>query len=147
MSLLYCFEKEQEMSMELFDHGRGAVSLLLWNPLFLYRKMGLYVCQILAGGGDRALFDDSCDKRRSDAKAFVLLCGGNMDPFSCGGVFYCTCHEAWKKEELPVSDRAWCADPGRADHRFIKEKTGCCFIVSSGLFFGEDHRIRRSGKR
>mgnify|MGYP000567985921 CR=1 FL=1 len=35
----------------LFDHGRGAVSLLLWNPLFLYRKMGLYVCQILAGGG------------------------------------------------------------------------------------------------
>lgn len=95
--------------------------------------MGLYVCQILAGGGDRALFDDSCDKRRSDAKAFVLLCGGNMDPFSCGGVFYCTCHEAWKKEELPVSDRAWCAGPGRADHRFIKEKTGCCFIVSSGL--------------
>lgn len=60
--------------------------------------------------------------------------------------FYCTCHEAWKKEELPVSDRAWCADPGRADHRFIKEKTGCCFIVSSGLSFGEDHRIRRSGK-
>ncbi len=51
------------------------------------------------------------------------------------------------KEELPVSDRAWCAGPGRADHRFIKEKTGCCFIVSSGLSFGEDHRIRRSGKR
>ena len=63
--------------------------------------MELYVCQILAGGGDWTLFDDSCDKRRSDAKAFVLLCGGNMDPFSCGGVFYCTCHEAWKKEELP----------------------------------------------
>lgn len=60
--------------------------------------MGLYVCQILAGGGDRALFDDSCDKRRSDAKAFVLLCGGNMDPFSCGGVFYCTCHEAGRKK-------------------------------------------------
>ena len=86
-------------------------------------------------------------ERKRDAKAFVFLCGGNMDPFSCGGVFYCTCHEAWKKEELPVSDRAWCAGPGRADHRFIKEKTGCCFIVSSGLSFGEDHRIRRSGKR
>ena len=70
-----------------------------------------------------------------------------MDPFSCGGVFYCTCHEAWKKEELPVSDRAWCAGPGRADHRFIKEKTGCCFIVSSGLSFGEDHRIRRMFQR
>ena len=147
MSLPFMFRKRTgDEHGNLFDHGRGAVSLLLWNPLFLYRKMGLYVCQILAGGGDRALFDDSCDKRRSDAKAFVLLCGGNMDPFSCGGVFYCTCHEAWKKEELPVSDRAWCAGPGRADHRFIKEKTGCCFIVSSGLSFGEDHRIRRSGK-
>ncbi len=111
--------------------------------------MGLYVCQILAGGGDRALFDDSCDKRRSDAKAFVLLCGGNMDPFSCGGVFYCTCHEAWKKEELPVSDRAWCAGRGERITDSLKRRLDAALlyhqvcpsvkiIVSGGQGKGED---------
>ena len=57
MSLPFMFRKRTgDEHGNLFDHGRGAVSLLLWNPLFLYRKMGLYVCQILAGGRGSGTF-------------------------------------------------------------------------------------------
>lgn len=39
MSLPFMFRKRTgDEHGNLFDHGRGAVSLLLWNPLFLYRK-------------------------------------------------------------------------------------------------------------
>ena len=145
-SPFYVSKKEQEMSMEIYLITAGALFLFYYGILCFYTgKWDSTFARfwLVAGIGHFLMIPAT----KEEVKAFVLLCGGNMDPFSCGGVFYCTCHEAWKKEELPVSDRAWCAGPGRADHRFIKEKTGCCFIVSSGLSFGEDHRIRRSGKR
>ena len=147
-SPFYDFEKRTgDEHGNLFDHGRGAVSLLLWNPLFLYRKMGLYVCQILAGGGDRALLMIPATKEEVTRKLLFFCVAGIWILFLAVEFFIVRAMRPGRKEELPVSDRAWCAGPGRADHRFIKEKTGCCFIVSSGLSFGEDHRIRRSGKR
>lgn len=93
MSLPLCFEKEQEMSMEIYSITAGALFLFIMESSVSIPENGTLRLPDSGWWRGSGTFDDSCDKRRSDAKAFVFLCGGNMDPFSCGGVFYCTCHE------------------------------------------------------
>lgn len=77
MSLPFMFRKRTgDEHGNLFDHGRGAVSLLLWNPLFLYRKMELYVCQILAGGGDWTLLMIPATKEEVTRKLLFFCVAG-----------------------------------------------------------------------
>ena len=59
--------------MEIYLITAGALFLFYYGILCFYTgKWDSTFARFWLVGGIRALFDDSCDKRRSDAKAFVL---------------------------------------------------------------------------
>ena len=146
-SPFYVSKKEQEMSMEIYLITAGALFLFYYGILCFYTgKWDSTFARfwLVAGIGHFLMIPAT---KEEVTRKLLFFCVAGIWILFLAVEFFIVRAMRPKKEELPVSDRAWCAGPGRADHRFIKEKTGCCFIVSSGLSFGEDHRIRRSGKR
>ena len=73
-SPFYVSEKEREMSMEIYLITAGALFLFYYGILCFYTgKWKLYVCQILAGGGDWTLFDHSATKEEVTRALCFLL--------------------------------------------------------------------------
>ena len=114
-SPFYVSEKEREMSMEIYLITAGALFLFYYGILCFYTgKWNSTFARFWLVAGIGHFLMIPATKEEVTRKLLFFCVAGIWILFLAVVVFYCTCHEAWKKEELPVSDRAWCAGSGES---------------------------------
>ena len=142
-SPFYVSKKEQEMSMEIYLITAGALFLFYYGILCFYTgKWDSTFARFWLVAGIGHFLMIPATKEEVTRKLLFFCVAGIWILFLAVEFFIVRAMRPGRKKNC-----RYLIVLGAQVRGFIKEKTGCCFIVSSGLSFGEDHRIRRSGKR
>lgn len=109
MSLPLCFEKEQEMSMEIYLITAGALFLFYYGILCFYTgKWDSTFARfwLVAGIGHFLMIPAT---KEEVTRKLLFFCVAGIWILFLAVEFFIVRAMRLKKEELPVSDRAWCA--------------------------------------